>query len=180
MKANQINAKKMHVSAASFAPDRPVHKATPSDNTERTARSGAVTETIFLSRPQHAQCRMPPTPSSPHHLVSCSTPAPFEFVSFLFCMDCMCVGLQILNFCSFHNLQVFQTSKQSSVKTQYPQDTTESTAKTRKKVLLQVYIIMPSSTSRTKLYSSPSSSEHTGFKVHPSAGRKNVLPSPSG
>ena len=30
-----------------LAPDWPVHKATPSDNTERTARSGAVVETIF-------------------------------------------------------------------------------------------------------------------------------------
>ena len=37
----------MHVSAASLAPDWPVGKATPSDNTERTARSGAVVETIF-------------------------------------------------------------------------------------------------------------------------------------
>ena len=46
----------MQVSAASLAPDRPVRKATPSDNTERTARSGAVVETIFLSRPRRAQC----------------------------------------------------------------------------------------------------------------------------
>ena len=37
----------MHVSAASLAPDWPVRKATPSDNTERTALSGAVVETIF-------------------------------------------------------------------------------------------------------------------------------------
>ena len=55
-KANQIDAKKMNVSAASLAPDSSVHKATPSDITERTARSGAVVETIFLSRPRHAQC----------------------------------------------------------------------------------------------------------------------------
>ena len=46
----------MHVSATSLAPDRPVRKATPGDNTERTARSGAVVETIFLSRPRRAQC----------------------------------------------------------------------------------------------------------------------------
>ena len=37
----------MHVSAASLAPDWPAGKATPSDNTERTARSGAVVATIF-------------------------------------------------------------------------------------------------------------------------------------
>ena len=50
----------MHVSAASLAPDSSVRKATPSDNTERTARSGAVVETIFLSRPRRAQCsRLP-------------------------------------------------------------------------------------------------------------------------
>ena len=46
----------MNVSAASLAPDSSVCKATPSDNTERTARSGAVVETIFLSRPRRAQC----------------------------------------------------------------------------------------------------------------------------
>ena len=57
-KANQIDAKKMHVSAASLAPDWSVHKVTPSDNTERTARSGAVVETIFLSRPRHVQCSL--------------------------------------------------------------------------------------------------------------------------
>ena len=34
-----------------------VHKATPSDNMEKTARSGAVVETIFLSRPRRAQCK---------------------------------------------------------------------------------------------------------------------------
>ena len=55
-KANQIDAKKMNVSAASLAPDSSVRKATPSDITERTARSGAVVETIFLSRPRRAQC----------------------------------------------------------------------------------------------------------------------------
>ena len=38
------------------APDSSVRKATPSDNTERTARSGAVVETIVLSRPRRAQC----------------------------------------------------------------------------------------------------------------------------
>ena len=48
----------MNVSAASLAPDSSVRKATPSDITERTARSGAVVETIFLSRPRRAQCRM--------------------------------------------------------------------------------------------------------------------------
>ena len=48
----------MHVSAASLAPDRPVRKATPSNNTERTARSGAAVETIFLSRPRRAQCNV--------------------------------------------------------------------------------------------------------------------------
>ena len=53
---DQIDAKKMNVSAASLAPDSSVRKATPSDNTERTARSGAVVETIFLSRPRRAQC----------------------------------------------------------------------------------------------------------------------------
>ena len=37
----------MHISAASLAPDWSVRKVTPSDNTERTARSGAVVETIF-------------------------------------------------------------------------------------------------------------------------------------
>ena len=37
----------MNVSAASLAPDLSVRKATPSDITERTARSGAVVETIF-------------------------------------------------------------------------------------------------------------------------------------
>ena len=37
----------MNVSAASLAPDSSVRKATPSDITERTARSGAVVETIF-------------------------------------------------------------------------------------------------------------------------------------
>ena len=58
MKANQIDAKKVHISAASLAPDRPVRKATPSDNTERTARSGAVVETLYLSRPHRAQCRV--------------------------------------------------------------------------------------------------------------------------
>ena len=47
----------MNVAAASLAPDSSVRKATPSDNTERTARSGAVVETIFLSRPLRAQCR---------------------------------------------------------------------------------------------------------------------------
>ena len=46
----------MNVSAASLAPDSSVRKATPSDITERTARSGAVVETIFLSRPRRAQC----------------------------------------------------------------------------------------------------------------------------
>ena len=46
----------MNVSAASLAPDSSVRKATPSDNTERTARSGAVVETIVLSRPRRAQC----------------------------------------------------------------------------------------------------------------------------
>ena len=45
--ANQTDAKKMNVSAASLAPDSSVRKATPSDITERTARSGAVVETIF-------------------------------------------------------------------------------------------------------------------------------------
>ena len=55
-KANQIDAKKMNVSAASLAPDSSVRKATPSDITERTARSGAVVETMFLSRPRRAQC----------------------------------------------------------------------------------------------------------------------------
>ena len=45
----------MHVSAAWLAPDWPVRKATPSDNKERTARSGAAVETIFLSRPRRAQ-----------------------------------------------------------------------------------------------------------------------------
>ena len=55
-KANQIDAKKMNVSAASLAPDSSVRKATPSDITERTARSGAVVETIVLSRPRRAQC----------------------------------------------------------------------------------------------------------------------------
>ena len=47
----------MHVSATSLTPDWPVCKVTPSDNTERTARSSAVVETIFLSRLQRAQCR---------------------------------------------------------------------------------------------------------------------------
>ena len=37
----------MHVSAPSLAADWLICKATPSDNTERTARSGAVVETIF-------------------------------------------------------------------------------------------------------------------------------------
>ena len=37
----------MNVSAASLAPDSSLRKATPSDITERTARSGAVAETIF-------------------------------------------------------------------------------------------------------------------------------------
>ena len=46
----------MNVSAASLAPDLSVRKATPSDITERTVRSGAVVETIFLSRPLRAQC----------------------------------------------------------------------------------------------------------------------------
>ena len=46
----------MHVSAATLAPDWSVRKATPTDNTERTALSGAVDETIYLSRPRHAQC----------------------------------------------------------------------------------------------------------------------------
>ena len=46
----------MNVSAASLAPDSSVCKATPSDITGRTARSGAVVETIFLSRPRRAQC----------------------------------------------------------------------------------------------------------------------------
>ena len=46
----------MNVSAASLAPDSSVRKATPSDISERTARSGAVVETIFLSRPRRAQC----------------------------------------------------------------------------------------------------------------------------
>ena len=46
----------MNVSATSLAPDSSVRKATPSDITERTARSGAVVETIFLSRPRRAQC----------------------------------------------------------------------------------------------------------------------------
>ena len=55
-KANQIDAKKLNVSAISLTPDWSVRKATPSDNTERTARSGAVVETIFLSRPWRAQC----------------------------------------------------------------------------------------------------------------------------
>ena len=41
---------------ASLAPDSSVRKATPSDITERTARSGAVVEAIFLSRPRRAQC----------------------------------------------------------------------------------------------------------------------------
>ena len=46
----------MNVSDASRAPDSSVRKATPSDITERTARSGAVIETIVLSRPRRAQC----------------------------------------------------------------------------------------------------------------------------
>ena len=49
----------MNVSAASLAPDSSVRKVTPSDTTERTARSGAVVETIFLSRPRRAQCKTP-------------------------------------------------------------------------------------------------------------------------
>ena len=57
-KANQIDAKKMNVSAASLASDSSVRKATPSDITERTARPGAVVETIFLSRPRRAQCTL--------------------------------------------------------------------------------------------------------------------------
>ena len=55
-----FDAKKMNVSAASLAPDSSVRKATPSDNTERTARSGAVVETIFLSRLLRAQCKIWP------------------------------------------------------------------------------------------------------------------------
>ena len=47
----------MNVSATSLAPDSSVCKVTPSDNTERTARSGAVVETIVLSRPRRAQCK---------------------------------------------------------------------------------------------------------------------------
>ena len=58
----RIDAKKKHVSATSLAPDWPVHKATPSDNTERTARSGAVVETIFLWTPRRAQCTSPDAP----------------------------------------------------------------------------------------------------------------------
>ena len=69
-KANQIDAKKMNVSAASLAPDSSVRKATPSDITERTARSGAVVETIFLSRPRRAQCKDSHTlASSAFHLI---------------------------------------------------------------------------------------------------------------
>ena len=49
----------MNVSAASLAPDSSVCKATPSDITERTACSGAVVETTFLSRPRRAQCNKP-------------------------------------------------------------------------------------------------------------------------
>ena len=58
MKANQIDAKKMHISAASLAPDWSVRKATPSDNTERTAHSGTVVETIFCQ--DHGICSIPP------------------------------------------------------------------------------------------------------------------------
>ena len=46
----------MHVPAASLAPDWPVHKATLGDNMERTAHSGTVVETTFMSKPQRAQC----------------------------------------------------------------------------------------------------------------------------
>ena len=45
----------MHGSA-SLAPDWPVRKATPADDTARTARSGVVVETVDMSRPQRAQC----------------------------------------------------------------------------------------------------------------------------
>ena len=44
----------MHVSAALLAPHWPVHKVTPSDNTERTARSGTVVESIFCQ--DHGVC----------------------------------------------------------------------------------------------------------------------------
>ena len=50
----------MNVSAASLAPDSSVRKETPSDITERTARSGAVVETIFLSTPRRARCTVSP------------------------------------------------------------------------------------------------------------------------
>ena len=43
----KLMLRKSTFSATSLAPDWPVHKATPSDNAERTARSGAVVETIF-------------------------------------------------------------------------------------------------------------------------------------
>ena len=57
----------MHVSATLLAPDWPVRKATPSDDTARTARSGTVVKTIFLSRPWRAQCtRAPALPPSGH------------------------------------------------------------------------------------------------------------------
>ena len=48
----------MHVYAASLAPDWSVRKATSSDNTERTPRSGAVHGwDNILSRPRRTQCR---------------------------------------------------------------------------------------------------------------------------
>ena len=57
----KLMLKKMHVSASLLTPDWSVRTATPSDNMERTARSGAVVETIYMSRPWRAQCTWPPT-----------------------------------------------------------------------------------------------------------------------
>ena len=64
----------MNVSAASLAPDSSVRKATPSDNTERTARSGAVVETIFLSRPLRAQCNSLVSYRTPLLFPQCTDP----------------------------------------------------------------------------------------------------------
>ena len=46
----------MYGSTASLEPDWPVRKATPSYDTARIARSGAVVETIIISWSRRAQC----------------------------------------------------------------------------------------------------------------------------
>ena len=53
------------------------------DITERTARSGAVAETIFLSRPWHAQCNQRPVLHTPALVLWDNTQSQTDFLPFV-------------------------------------------------------------------------------------------------